>query len=195
MNLLNVLNALLFVIETFFIILLLRETRLIGRKIPPVMWALAGFFAIDALVALNRSELVWSRSESFVYATTFDIAALLMLGVVFLNARNLARAAISSVDLARYRAAEYERARRDYRQIVRHRIMNPLAVVDGAARTLQAEHSLDSDTREQLLQAIIDSAQVLKDVTLEPERRDELERDLDALPRDDADAPSDSPGA
>jgi hypothetical protein len=163
--------------------LVLRESARLGLGRPALVWGLAAFFVVDSLVAINRSEAFWSRSDELVKATTLDVLAFAVLLIIVVNARGLAHAAVAVVDLATYRAAEYERARCDYRQIVRHRMMNPLTVIDGAARTLDAENSLDAATRRELIRAIIESAAVLKELSLEPEQRDALEHDLDAVPR------------
>lgn len=184
MDIIAVTNIGIVVLELLLVGLMLRETWRLGRARPPVIWGLVAFFTIDGMVALNRSELFWARSERLANATALDLLALFVLVFVVVQARGIARTAAATLDLARFRAQEYDRARRDYTQVVRHRMMNPLTVIDGAARTLQAGESLDAATRDSLLQAIRESAQVLKDTTLEPERRDELERELQAVPRE-----------
>lgn len=70
---------------------------------------------------------------------------------------------------ARQAVDRYTRALSDYEQIVRHRVMNPLMVIEGAAHTLRAGIVTDHETCEQLLTAIVESSQRLKHVTLEPE--------------------------
>lgn len=147
------------------------------------IWGFIGFFAIDALVAINRTELLWKRAEQLTIATVLDLLALIVLVSVFTLGRKLVRGAVATVDLARYRVYEYERARRDYTQIVRHRMMNPLTVIEGAARTLEAETTLEPELRRKLLSTIVECAVALRETTLEPEQRNGLERDLDAVPR------------
>jgi signal transduction histidine kinase len=181
----QIVNAITGVVELAIVVALVVEARKVGRGVPPIVWGLVAFFIIDALVAGNRSELFWERSDTFIIATALDVIALSILLVVFLNARHLARAAISTIDLAAYRAEEYERARLDYHQIVRHRMMNPLTVIEGAAQTLKSGASDSPEIRDQLCEVITNMTRELHEMTLEPERRDVLERGLQAVPRDD----------
>jgi signal transduction histidine kinase len=184
MNTIDVANLVAGLVELSVVGLILWESRELGVKRPPLIWGLCIFFAIDALIPITRSELLWRQTEHFAIATALDIASLVVLMLVLANARHLTRAALATVNLAEYRAAEYERARRDYTQVVRHRVMNPVTVILGAADTLRAGALANKELTERLLVAIEDSARAIQNETLVPERRDDLERGLDALPRE-----------
>ena len=168
--------------ELAMVVLILWESRALGRNRPKLLWGLCAFFAIDAVIPITRSELLWHRTEHFGIATTLDIAVLAILVIVIANARKLTHAAMATVSLARFRADEYDRARHDYTQVVRHRVMNPVTVILGAAETLRCGAIKNDELAQSLLAAIIESAQVIQDEALVPERRDHLERDLDAMP-------------
>lgn len=185
MTVIEAINLAIGVIEIMLVGLILRGSWSIRREIPAFVWAICAFFTIDALVAINRSELMWERSETFILATMLDLISLVVLAYIFFNAKRIANVIISVSDQARYRKLEYERARREYTQVVRHRIMNPVTVILGATETLRAGALDDKELTERLLLAIDEAAQVIRDETLTPERRDELERDLDALPHVD----------
>jgi signal transduction histidine kinase len=185
MTTVQTINLIIGLIEIVLVISIVLEARRLNHVRSAMVWGFIGFFAIDALVAINRSEVLWQRSESFAKATVLDALALVVLVAVLVQSRTIVRGAAATVDLARLRAADYERARRDYTQVVRHRMMNPLTVIEGAARTLEAETKLDPGLRRDLLKTIIDSALVLKETTLEPEKRDSLERGLTAVPQSD----------
>ena len=68
---------------------------------------------------------------------------------------------------ARQAAEEYHRALLDYNQLVRHRIANPLTAIGGGIRTL-LNHDLDGTTQRQLLAAMLEKAQELERVALDP---------------------------
>lgn len=114
--------------------------------------------------------------ESVLDATTVAILAYLVLA-----GRPLVRTAARTVRRAGRRADEYERARRDYTQVVIHRLFNPLTVIRGAAQTLQARE-LDEATRMRLLEAIVSASREIERVTLEPGRRRPEEVELQPLP-------------
>ena len=84
---------------------------------------------------------------------------------------------------ARHCAEEYERALSDYTQLMRHRIANPLTAIRGSAQTLRDLPSLDDDTRTRLLEIIVEMAERIEQVSLEPRSVSVEERCLDAVPR------------
>jgi signal transduction histidine kinase len=183
MSLVGAVNIVVAVIELLIVALIIREGRTFGRGAPPVLWAIAAFFVADALVAVNRSEIFWDVSGRFYKATILDVIALSALVFIFIHIRSLTRAAVATLDLAEYKAVEYERARRDYTQVVRHRVMNPVTVIIGAGETLRAGAIDDPELSIRLIGAIVDSARAIENETLAPERRDDLERELDPVPR------------
>jgi signal transduction histidine kinase len=113
------------------------------------------------------------------------IDALSILAALYLltQTRRLVNAFRYEQDHARLRVEEYERARRHYTQVVRHRMLNPLTVITGTLQTLRDGPTLESDTRIALCDSALAAADELESVSLHPERRDALEHDLDAIPR------------
>jgi len=150
------------------------------RGVPRVAVFLVAFFVVDGLVAINRPDsLLWSNATLDAVLTLIDI--LVLLGLLFLVQR-LARGALRTVDEAKLRAREYERARRDYARLVRHRIANPLMTIGGAARTLRAKRG-DEAGREQLLESIIEASENLEQLSLEPRSKSAEETELEPVPK------------
>lgn len=173
--------ALLNVLVGGFIIL--RSRRWLGRLSLP--WIALGMFFVLRAVARLYDAIYAGDPDRDAQALGLLVDGLLAVAliVVLFTSDNIIRSVTAQVDAARYRAQEYERARRHYEQVVRHRLFNPLTVIKGAAVTLRDEPRLDPISREQLLDSIIDASDTLETVSLVPERRDELERELDAIPR------------
>ena len=66
-------------------------------------------------------------------------------------------------------AADYRRACRDYRDLVDHRLANPLMVIGGAARTLLASDlPISGNDRRQLLEQIVEQADRMEKISLSP---------------------------
>jgi signal transduction histidine kinase len=80
------------------------------------------------------------------------------------------------------REAEYERALDEYRALMLHRVMNPLAVIRGSAQTLRDHPELSSGSRDELLAAIVAMSERLEHITVDPTPLDEVEQCLDAIP-------------
>jgi len=150
------------------------------RGLPRVAILLIGFFVADGLVAINRPDSLFGYSSTFdAVFTGIDMVVLLGLLVYV---RRLVRGALKTVDEAKLRAREYERARRDYASLVRHRIANPLMTIGGAARTLRAKRG-DEAGREQLLESIIEASENLEQLSLEPRPKRAEETELEPAPR------------
>ncbi len=150
------------------------------RGMPPVALLLIVFFVVDGLVALNRPDPLFGYNADLdAVLTVIDLIVLLWL---LIYAGRLGRAAIRTVDEAELRAREYERARRDYTSLLRHRIANPLMTIEGAARTLRARRG-DPEKREQLLDSIVDASEKLKAISLDPRKRRVEELELEPTPR------------
>lgn len=66
--------------------------------------------------------------------------------------------AARQVSIARYDSDEYRRALSHYTQLVRHRVANPLHIIQGMARTLLDQPDLHADLRTEMLMAIEDAA-------------------------------------
>lgn len=78
---------------------------------------------------------------------------------------------------------EYERARRDYRSLMDHRIGNPLAAISGAATTLLSNDiDIPAEQQQELLHVIEAEAQRLARIALTPRTVTAEERGLHALP-------------
>ncbi|MBC7645151.1 MAG: hypothetical protein H7123_08490 [Thermoleophilia bacterium] len=96
-----------------------------------------------------------------------------VLSVCFLRALCLAGAA----------RREYERASRDYRALVDHRLANPLATILGAAETLLADSLLLNASKQYMLLLLIrDEAQRVAHTSLSPRVLSTEELTLDPLP-------------
>ena len=150
------------------------------RGFPTIALLLIAFFLLDGVVALNRPDPVLGYSPDLdAVLIAIDLAILLGLLVYV---RRLVRGALHTVDEAKLRAREYERARRDYTSLLRHRIANPLMTIEGAARTLRARRG-DQEKQEQLLETIIEASQNLEKISLEPRPRGAEELDLEPVPR------------
>jgi signal transduction histidine kinase len=149
------------------------------RGVPRVAILLVIFFVVDGLVAINRPDhLLGYSSRLDALLTAVDMVVL--LGLLFYVQR-LVRGALRTVDEARLRAREYERARRDYGRLIRHRIANPLMTIGGAARTLRVGRG-DEARREQLLESIIEASDDLEQLSLEPQARSAEESELEPSP-------------
>jgi len=147
----------------------------------PWLPLLAAFFALRAgrrmSAALSENYLTGGRGDLAIDATL----ALVLIPMV-IGAERMARSLEAVRDEAEFRAQEYERARRHYTQVVRHRVLNPVTIICGGAETIKAG-IVDEPTRDQLCDAIVASAREIQQVSLEPERRGDEEYELDAIPR------------
>jgi len=150
------------------------------RGLPRVAILLVAFFVVDGLLAINRPDAL------FGYSSTLDAVLTVSLLVVLLgllvSVRRLVRGALQTADEAKLRASEYERARRDYARLLRHRIANPLMTIGGAARTLRAKRG-DEAKRELLLESIIEASENLERISLEPRPKSAEEFELEPVPR------------
>jgi signal transduction histidine kinase len=111
-----------------------------------------------------------------------QLVTALLLVIVYLHAARTRRIVARAVDQARRSATEYDRARRDFEQLVRHRISNPLAVVQGVAITLDEHPELPAHTRRALVGSMVAAAEELVAVSLDPHHRTPAERELRAVP-------------
>jgi len=94
------------------------------------------------------------------------------------------------LEAANWGRKEYLRARHDYSQLVRHRLMNPLTVIRGNAQTLRDLKTIDPVLHDQLCDLIIESTQLMEQISLTPESNSEAEENLHAVPHvDDAPLP------
>ncbi|MCW2921207.1 MAG: hypothetical protein JWL76_1081 [Thermoleophilia bacterium] len=84
---------------------------------------------------------------------------------------------------ARVAAAEYRRALLDYTQLVRHRLANPLTALTAGVMTLRdLDDSMDDGTRQEILEAMIETANRLERAVLHPELDTGVEGGLQVIP-------------
>jgi signal transduction histidine kinase len=169
-------------VEAIMAFVLLTGVRARVGRLGPLAWLVAGYFLVEAGVSLNRSLVDSDFATSMERIILLELLGTVLIVLMLARASHIARAIAYTIDEARMRAREYERARRDYTQVVRHRIANPLTVIKGAAQTLEAGE-LDEATRHDLRVAIIAAAEQLEAISLEPERAGDEEHELDAIPR------------
>ena len=101
-----------------------------------------------------------------------------------LRADDQMRAAARLLAAAQDDSAEYQRALYHYTQLMRHRMANPIQVIGGAARTLVDMSDLAEETRQELYAAILDQAEVLERVCLDPEVLGAAEMELHPRPHE-----------
>lgn len=147
----------------------------------PIAWGLVAFFSIRVLSRLNDSPDVGFHADDTL-EVALDLLSVAVLAYLLSQVGRTARLLVVLHDEARYRAEEYERARRHYVQVVRHRMFNPLTVIQGVAQTIRSGAVKAPVVVEGLCDSLIAMADELEQLTLEPERRDDLERELDAVP-------------
>jgi signal transduction histidine kinase len=175
----NWVNLIAGVAEIVIAIAVVFELFRIRRGFPRVALLLILFFLVDGAVAVNRPDPLLPYSPGLdAVLTVIDLTVLLGLLVYV---RRLVRGALKTVDEADLRAREYERARRDYSSLVRHRLANPLMTISGAARTLRAGRG-DPERRDELLQSIIDASEDLEKVSVDPYLESDEESGLDPVP-------------
>ena len=162
-----------------------RAPATMSRRQPLAGWAFVSFIAVYALTSVQRAgyPLLPRWDGWMVIGTSLSFVAATLLALVFVQAARRSRLAMLVVEEAAHNAREYERARRDYEQLVRHRIANPLAVVQGVALTLRDHPELPADTRRSLVASLVAASDELVDVSLEPEQRSAEEHGLQAVPR------------
>lgn len=84
------------------------------------------------------------------------------------------------------RAAAYDRALRDYTQLLRHRIANPLTAITAGLATLR-DIEVDDATRAEIMATIFEQARALERVALQPlvigEEEAELQPMVDSVRR------------
>jgi signal transduction histidine kinase len=146
--------------------------------------ALVCFFVIRAIDRmLDSPQLSPSPNERIDQA--MDLFTLLTVIYLVTQVRRIVEATRARLDAADDRTEEYDRARRHYAQVVRHRVLNPVTVIRGTLITLRDDVAMDRETRVALCDAALAASDVIEHVSLEPESLGELEHELDAIPRHD----------
>jgi signal transduction histidine kinase len=185
-NVLPVVAATIGVTGLLAAIMVLLTGRRIGLPHPRYALALAAFLGLHGLghvlLVANHQLHVLPRGIDMALALTFDVAAAGMLAYLLWSAYRVAARVTSSIDEATMRAEEYERARRDYVALMRHRIANPLTVLRGGAQTMLSLDQLPTATRHELLEAMLEAASSLESASADAELRDDTERELRPAP-------------
>lgn len=165
-------------------VLAIRGSRRARSWRPIAGWAFAAFVTTSAITSIQRAGIPWLPHWHgwLAIGTALDAITALMLAAVFVQAARQHRVVLLVVERAQRSAEEYERAHRDYEQLLRHRIGNPLTVVQGVAHTLANHPDLSEEVRTELLVSLLDSADALATVSLDPACRRPEEQDLQPLP-------------
>jgi signal transduction histidine kinase len=143
--------------------------------------ALVAFFALRAGWRLLDSAL-FAQSPAAAEVVIDIVSALLLSYLVWQSVR-FGRSLRQRHDHALERAVEYERAQHHYTQVVRHRVMNPISVIEGTLQTLRDDAIMNPMLRRELCDAALRATDEIAQVSLTPERIDDVERDLDAIAR------------
>lgn len=172
-------------------VLAVRAMRRQPRWQPLAGWSFVGFVATVAVASVWRAGMPWLPREPawLLGIVSLEFLAALLLALVFTQAARQRFIVPQLVERARRSAREYDRARHDYEQLVRHRIANPLAAVQGIAHTLVARPDLPDATRLELVAALVDAADELARVSLDPLPTGPEEAELRAVPAVHVDEP------
>jgi signal transduction histidine kinase len=168
------------VVELAVAILILLGVRARLGRIAPFAWLIVSYFLIEALVSFNRVFVLTDQQGTLARVVILEMVGSVIILLILAYASRIAGAIAFVVDEARFRAAEYARARYDYTQVVRHRIANPLTIIKGASQTLDIGE-LNEEMRHALRLAIYQAAQQLEEISLEPTRQGDEEHEFDAV--------------
>lgn len=160
------------------------QMRRLGIRLSGPTVALLAFFALRVASRLIEAPQLHLHSTGTLEQIV-DMLSILIVVYLLTLTRRFVHAIRIQQEIARSRADEYERARLHYTQAVRHRTMNPLTIVSGVLWTFRDGPALDEETRHELCDSALTAAGELVEVFLEPERRDQLEHELDPQPRFD----------
>lgn len=165
--------------EVLLGLIVIVQLRRFGRTLPWLVVLMAFFLVRGG----DRMYVAFAGREPVSVTTVVDGAVILVLVLLLLGIRKTMRALELLDRDARVRQHEYARALLDYRQLVRHRLANPLTAISGAIATLEARPDLEDAVRAQLLRTVREAAERLERVALEPDLAGAEEQGLDARPR------------
>ncbi len=186
-SILDYADLILAALNAVVVIVIVLQMRRLDLHLSLPTAALLTFFLLRVAARLIDAPQLASHATGTLEQIV-DVLSIALIVYLLTLTRRLVEAIRAQRDLARLRAEEYERARSHYTQVVRHRTMNPITVISGTLGTLRDRPELDEATRRSLCDGALAAALELSEVILEPERRDELEHELDAQPRVDEEA-------
>lgn len=156
---------------------------MVRARVPlPSVMLMAGFFLI---YSLERFE---DRTHPSYHSEGLDIAMaavmVVLLAYLLLFASRTMMMMAERAASADERRREYERALRDYEELVRHRVANPLTVITSGVDLLAAKMpEACGDTQlAPVLASISAAAQQLRDVSLDPSHLRPEEASLRPMP-------------
>lgn len=187
-------DLLLAAVNAVIVIALAVQLGRLGIRVTGPAGALLVYFTLRGAARLADAPQIPPRDNS-VIGQVIDGLSLLAALYLLTQTRRLVDTFRVAQNHARLHAIEYERARHHYMQIVRHRMMNPLTIITGTLQTLRDGPPLQPQMRVELCDSALTAAGELTDLSLAPERRDELEYELNAIPRPpEPPADDDEPG-
>lgn len=166
-------------LEAVLALVVLVQIGRVGRSVP-WLGVLTLFFALRGA---DRIYTGVSGSEPATTSWLLDVLLLVLLALLLSGMRRMLLGLKLARDEARFREEEYERASRDYRRLVRHRLANPITAILGSTQTLRDIPDLDELTRAELLATISREAERLAAVSTEPRPLSAEERTLRPMPR------------
>jgi signal transduction histidine kinase len=173
------LNLALGATEVLLGLAVIRQLRRSHRKLP---W-LVGLMAFFLVRGGDRIYVGLKGTEPLKIASFVDGLLIVVLVLMLVGVKHTLRALELLEGEAHLREQEYARALVDYRQLVRHRLAQPLTAIGGAIATLEARPELEQELRSQLLRAAREAADRLEHAALEPDVGGPEEAVFGARPR------------
>jgi signal transduction histidine kinase len=142
-----------------------REIVRYGRRFPWLI-VLSVFFAVRGGY---RIYVAFTDAESPNVTLATDVLSVLVLVLLIAGLESTVTTLRRSEDSATWSQREYERALADFRDLVRHRLANPLSVLRGSVETLAArEQELDPASRQELFGVLRSELDRLEATALDP---------------------------
>jgi signal transduction histidine kinase len=137
-----------------------------GRTLSSRTLLPAGYLVLHAAVSgmlFLGQRFRLDRDHVHMLATSLDLIGIVVLGLAIWDMDRMARSVRRDLQQSKREAREYERARLDYEQLMRHRIANPLTVVSGGIATLREYgDNIAPETRALLLDDIAEALERLE---------------------------------
>lgn len=177
----SLVSLILGIAEVLLGLVLLPQFGRLGRSFPWLI-ALMAFFVVGGLDRVYTGAL---GREPLIAPAITDAVSLALVALLIFGMRRTALALRSSIEDARWEKDEYERALRDFRILVRHRLANPLAVIVAGIETLRRSRSIPEQEEETILDAMYQSVKRLTRVSVDAEPASVEEEPLHPKPRID----------